>query len=168
VDFKDGDEVKKDASLFEIDPRPYKVDLDRAAGSAAQIEARLARLDAERRRVVTLFNRGASSREEFDRSTGDYKEAQASLSVARANLDMAKLNIEFTKVRAPIGGLLSRRLVDPGNLVQADVTPLTSSRERWCRSWRPWPARRASRTRGSSTSATTRSTREQARSGSAV
>jgi RND family efflux transporter MFP subunit len=39
---------------------------------------------------------------------------------------MAKLNIEFTKVRAPIGGLLSRRLVDPGNLVQADVTPLTT------------------------------------------
>jgi RND family efflux transporter MFP subunit len=126
VYFKDGDEVTRGAPLFEIDPRPYKVDLDRAEGSAAQIEARLARLDAERRRGVTLFNRGASSREEFDRSTGDYKEAQASLSVARANLDMAKLNIEFTKVRAPIGGLLSRRLVDPGNLVQADVTPLTS------------------------------------------
>jgi RND family efflux transporter MFP subunit len=126
VYFKDGDEVTRGAPLFEIDPRPYKVDLDRAEGSAAQIEARLTRLDAERRRVVTLFNKGASSREEFDRSTGDYKEARASLSVARANLDMAKLNIEFTKVRAPISGLLSRRLVDPGNLVQADVTPLTT------------------------------------------
>jgi len=39
---------------------------------------------------------------------------------------MAKLSSEFTKVKAPISGRLSRRLVDPGNLVQADVTPLTT------------------------------------------
>jgi RND family efflux transporter MFP subunit len=126
VFFKDGDEVDEGASLFEIDPRPYKVDLDRAEGSAAQTEARLERLEADRRRVVALFNRGSISREEFDRVTGDYKEARASLNVARANRDLAKLNFEFTKVSAPIGGLLSRRLVDPGNLVQADVTPLTT------------------------------------------
>jgi RND family efflux transporter MFP subunit len=124
VYFKDGDEVNEGASLFEIDPRPYKLDLDRAEGSAAQAEARLERLEADHRRVVSLFNRSAVGREEFDRINGDYKEARASLNVARANLDMAKLNIEFTKVRAPIGGLLSRRLVDPGNLVQADATSL--------------------------------------------
>jgi RND family efflux transporter MFP subunit len=126
VDFKDGDEVKEGALLFEIDPRPYKVDLDRAEGSAAQAEARLERLEADKRRVVALFSRGTISREEFDRATGDYNEARASLNVARANRDMAKLNFEFTKVRAPIGGLLSRRLVDPGNMVQADTTPLTT------------------------------------------
>jgi RND family efflux transporter MFP subunit len=126
VNFKDGDEVNEGVSLFEIDPRPYKIDLDRTEGSAAQTEARLERLEADHRRVVALFNRGAVGREEFDRITGDYKEARASLNVARANRDMARLNIEFTKVRAPIGGLLSRRLADPGNLVQADVTTLTT------------------------------------------
>ena len=126
VDFKDGDEVDEGDSLFEIDPRPYRIDLDRAEGSAAQAEARLERLEADYRRLNALFKRGASSREEFDRITGDYHEARASLNVARANRDMARLNIEFTKVRAPIAGLLSRRLVDPGNLVQADVTPLST------------------------------------------
>src|SRR6202035_4372385 len=40
VCFKDGDEVNEGVLLFEIDPRPYKVDLDRAEGSAAQTEAR--------------------------------------------------------------------------------------------------------------------------------
>ncbi|MEA2630143.1 MAG: rane fusion protein multidrug efflux system, partial [Chloroflexota bacterium] len=94
VYFKDGDVVDEGATLFEIDPRPYKVDLDRAEGSAAQTEARLERLEADRRRVVALFNRGAVGREEFDRITGDYKEARASLNVARANRDMARLNIE--------------------------------------------------------------------------
>jgi RND family efflux transporter MFP subunit len=126
VYFKDGDEVNEGASLFEIDPRPYKVDLDRAEGSVAQTEARVERLEADNRRVVALPNRGAVSREEFDRITGDYHEARASLKVARANRDLAKLNFEFTKVGAPIGGLLSRRMVDPGNMVQADTTPLTT------------------------------------------
>jgi RND family efflux transporter MFP subunit len=126
VYFKDGDEVNEGALLFEIDPRPYKVELDRAEGSATQTEARLERLEADHRRAVALFGRKAISKEEFDRITGDYKEAMASLTVARANRDMAKLNFEFTRVRAPIGGLLSRRLVDPGNLVQADVTLLTT------------------------------------------
>jgi RND family efflux transporter MFP subunit len=126
VYFKDGGEVTEGASLFEIDPRPYKAELDRAEGSVAQFEARLNRLEADKQRAVQLWNRAAISREEFDRITGDHSEARASLIVARANHDMAKLNFGFTKVRAPIGGLLSRRLVDPGNMVQQDVTALTT------------------------------------------
>src|SRR3984957_16400623 len=45
VYFKDGAEVTEGASLFEIDPRPYKVELDRAEGSVAQLEARRNRLE---------------------------------------------------------------------------------------------------------------------------
>ena len=43
-----------------------------------------------------------------------------------ANRDLAELNLEWTEVRAPIAGLLSRRMVDPGNLIKADDTVLTS------------------------------------------
>jgi len=126
VRFKDGDEVSVGTPLFEIDPRQYQFDLDRAEGSAAQIEARLERLELDHHRLTALFNRGAIGREEFDRVSGDVKETRASLRIARANRDLAKLNLEFTQVRAPLNGLLSRRLVDPGNLIQADVTPLTT------------------------------------------
>ena len=193
--------MNEGASLFEIDPRPYKVNLDRAEATLAQQEAHLKRLEADYRRVANLFARGNVSREEFDKYSGDRAEADAAVGIARASRDFAKLNLEFTKVLAPIGGLLSRRMVDPGNMVQADTTPLTTivsldpmylyfdidertvlklrvlaregklpSREeaQWCRSLRPSAIRRGSRTRGSSTSATTRSTRRPARSGSAA
>ncbi len=40
--------------------------------------------------------------------------------------DLAKLNVEFTKIKSPISGRLSRRMVDPGNLVKADETIVTS------------------------------------------
>ena len=39
---------------------------------------------------------------------------------------MAKLNLDFTEVKAPISGRISRRMVDPGNLVRADDTMLTT------------------------------------------
>ena len=47
VHFKDGDEVKEGDMLFEIDPRLYKADLDRADATVAQNKAHLRRLDAD-------------------------------------------------------------------------------------------------------------------------
>ncbi len=101
VYFKDGDEVNEGASLFEIDPRPYKVELDRAEASLAQQEAHLKRLDADYRRAANLFARGNVSREEFDRYAGDRVESDAAVGIARANRDMAKLNFGFTNVPRP-------------------------------------------------------------------
>src|SRR5580698_4276252 len=39
VNFKEGALVKKDDKLFEIDPRPYQADLERAKGTVAQYDA---------------------------------------------------------------------------------------------------------------------------------
>jgi RND family efflux transporter MFP subunit len=126
VHFKDGDEVKKDDLLFEIDPRPYQADLERAESTVKQGLARLTRLEFDNNRAQGLFRRGAIGKEEYDRITGDYAEAAAAVGIAKANRDLADLSLKFTKVTAPISGRLSRRLVDPGNLVQADQTPLTT------------------------------------------
>jgi RND family efflux transporter MFP subunit len=46
------------------------------------------------------------------------------LAAARAAHDLARLNLGFTQISSRISGRLSRHLVDPGNLVQADHTPL--------------------------------------------
>jgi RND family efflux transporter MFP subunit len=124
--FKDGDEVKEDDPLFEIDPRPYKHEYDRTEAALAQAEAHLKRLEADYKRAANLFARGNIAREEFDRIFGDRNEAEAAVGSARASFDMAKLNLGFTKINAPISGRLSRRLVDPGNLVKADETMLTT------------------------------------------
>ena len=78
------------------------------------------------KRARSLVARQAIGREEFDKIVGDYAEAGASVEIAKANRDLAKLNLEFAKVTAPISGRLSRRMVDPGNLVRADETILTS------------------------------------------
>src|SRR5262249_20465816 len=45
VNFKEGALVKKDDVLFEIDPRLYRADLERARGTVAQYDARVRRLE---------------------------------------------------------------------------------------------------------------------------
>jgi multidrug efflux system membrane fusion protein len=126
VNFNDGDEVEKGAMMFEIDARPYKAEFDRSEATLKQGEARLTRLASDHRRADVLFRKGAIGQEEYDRINGDFAEGKASIGVATAAVDRAKLDLDFTRVTAPIGGRLSRRMVDPGNLVKADDTALTS------------------------------------------
>jgi len=124
--FKDGDIVKKGTLLFQIDDRPYKAESDRTAAALKQAAAHLERLKKQKDRAVALLEKKALSQEDFDTATFDLEEATASVEAARASHETAKLNLSYTTINAPITGRISRRLVDPGNLVQADVTPLTT------------------------------------------
>ncbi len=126
VNFNDGDEVEKGTLLFEIDARPYQAEFDRAQATLNQGEARLTRLSADHRRAENLIRKQAIGQEELDRINGDFAEGKAAIGVATAAVDRAKLDLTFTRVTAPISGRLSRRMVDPGNLVKADETPLTT------------------------------------------
>lgn len=124
--FLDGAMVKQDDVLFLIDPRPYAAEVNRAEANLAQAKARLTRIERDFARAQPLVNRGTISREEFEKIIGDRDEAKAAVGVAESGVELAKLNIQFTEVRAPFAGRVSRRLVDPGSLVKADETVLTS------------------------------------------
>ena len=119
VNFKEGALVKKDDKLFEIDPRPYRAELERAKGTVAQIDARVHRLERDYHRAKNLIVRGAVGQEEYDRYEADYREAVANLDVAKANRDLAALNVEYAKVTAPVSGRVSRYVVTVGNLIQS-------------------------------------------------
>jgi RND family efflux transporter MFP subunit len=123
VNFKEGALVKKGDALFEIDPRTYKAVLQSAEGNLAAARARVNRLDADFARAERLIGRGAMSREEYDKISGDRGEAVASQAALRAAVKRARLDLGFTKVTAPVSGRISRYYVTVGNLVQAgDLT----------------------------------------------
>jgi RND family efflux transporter MFP subunit len=124
--FREGTEVKQGDVLFEIDPRPYRGELDRANATMALAEARLKLAEANHKRMAALLPRGAVAREDLDKAAAERAEAEAGVELARAGREVARLNFEFTQVRAPIAGLVGRRLVVPGNLVKADDTLLAA------------------------------------------
>lgn len=129
VNFKEGSEVKKGATLFVIDPRPYQAELDRAVAEFERTRSRMDLARGDFARAEKLVQTQAISKEEFDTRASTVREAQASHSAAAAALQTAKLNMEWTRVAAPISGRISRAEVVEGNLVQggsAGATLLTT------------------------------------------
>jgi RND family efflux transporter MFP subunit len=124
--FVEGGEVRQGDLLFEIDPRPYQAELDRAKAQLVQSEAHLKRVDAEVKRTKTLLDSKVLSMEEYDKVLGERAEVEAGVAVARAGLEAARLTLDFTKVTAPLSGRIGRRLVSPGNLIKADETLLAT------------------------------------------
>ncbi len=129
VTFPEGKEVRKGEVLFEIDPRPYEADLERAQAELAQARtgSDLAAREVERARKLVAVQ--AISREEFDSRTSAQSQGLAAIRSAEAAVATAKLNLEWTRVRSPIAGRVSNAKVTLGNLVQAgppDATLLTT------------------------------------------
>jgi multidrug efflux system membrane fusion protein len=125
--FREGAEVKKDDLLFEIDPRPYQAEYDRAASDVELNEARykLAVADNARAKVVAKTP-GAISLQDLDKYQASEDEAFAAVEAAKANLEVHKINLDFTKVTSFIDGQVSRYFFTIGNLVNQDMTLLTT------------------------------------------
>src|SRR6516165_6752257 len=126
VNFRDGAEVKEGEVLFEIDPRQYDAEFKRADATLHQAEVHQQRLDRDYDRGMVLLPQNAIGREEVDKRASDRAEGLASLGIAKANRDLAKLYLSYCTICSPISGRISRRNVDPGNLIKADETVLTT------------------------------------------
>jgi multidrug efflux system membrane fusion protein len=126
VNFKDGQMVKKGEVLYEIDPRPYQADLDKAQGEVAKAEGQKQLADIQVDRYTKLVAKSAASEQDRDEWRGKQAEAAGSVAAAKGQLLTAKLNLDFCTIRAPIDGQISRSFYQVGNLVSPDTTTLTT------------------------------------------
>jgi len=126
--FLEGAEVKKGDLLFEVDPRPYKAQLDQARGQVDLYKAslKLARVTLARDRAINASSRGSVSRQQFDQEQAVVDEAVARVDAAERSMELYRLNYEFTRVVSPIDGQSSRYYKTVGNLVNQDQTLLTT------------------------------------------
>jgi RND family efflux transporter MFP subunit len=128
INFKEGTLVKKGDLLCEIDPRPYKAQVDFAKAQVAANEALLKKAQADNLRFKTLAIKSpnAVTQADLDQYQAAEDQAIANVGTAKATLETNELNLGFTKVLSPIDGRTSRYIVTIGNLVQQDVTLLTT------------------------------------------
>ena len=126
VTFEDGQMVEANELLARIDDRMFAAEKDQAEAAVNQYTARLERLKKQEGRIRDLVREKSVTSDEFDQAVSDRVETQALLNGALAARQMAELNLGYTKITAPIQGKISRRLVDPGNLVTENSTILAS------------------------------------------
>lgn len=126
VNFVDGADVQAGDVLFEIEDDTFRATLRQAQTQVAQMQAQLDRLQSQLDRGKKLKTTGAITPQDYDNIVFQTAEAEATKAAAEATVKLAELNLGFTKVVAPISGRISRRLVDPGNIVKADDSALAT------------------------------------------
>src|SRR5262245_58785544 len=120
INYKDGEDVKEGATLFVIEPEPYKLKLEQARAAEAGAQATLKQSEAEYERQAELASRQVSSKSALDKATADRDSARAKLKQTEAETAQAELNLTYTDVKAPFDGIVTARLVSPGELVGAN------------------------------------------------
>ena len=117
----EGQQVKKGQTLFVIDSRNARLELEAAQANlqAALAQENSAKLEYESNK--NLFEKNIVSRYMLDNSQNTYRQAQASVAQARASVSRAKVNLGFCTIVAPVTGVIGEIPVRTGD----QVTPAT-------------------------------------------
>lgn len=118
VGFKEGEDVRPEQVLFEIDPAPYRAALAQARAVLARDSAQLisARQDAQRYDALAAKEYVTTQQAEQGRATAAALEA--TVQADRAAMESARINLQNATIRSPIAGKTGGLLVKPGNLVR--------------------------------------------------
>ena len=125
VNYREGQTVRKGDSLVEIDTRPYEAALVQAEGQLAHDQALLneARIDLDRYKAA--LDRNAIAKQQYDDQVQIVAQDEGTVKNDEGTLANAKVNLVYCHITSPINGRVGLRLVDPGNIVQANsTTPL--------------------------------------------
>jgi membrane fusion protein, multidrug efflux system len=117
IHFDVDDFVGKDEVVVEIDDKQQKASLKQAQAAEKEAEAKLQEAQSEFNRVSEVYKKNVVSKSVFDTASAALKTARARLESSQAATSKAKEQLEYTKVRAPYSGILTSRMVEPGETV---------------------------------------------------
>jgi multidrug efflux system membrane fusion protein len=125
LNFKEGQEVKKGAVLFRIDPRPFEAAMQQAEANALRDAAARNQARSQENRYKELLEKNFVSKEAYAQIATNAQVAEANAKASQAALQNARLSLEYCTISSPIDGYVGKVLLQVGNLVKAnDVAPL--------------------------------------------
>jgi RND family efflux transporter MFP subunit len=111
-----GDRVRRGQLLARIDTREADANVATAGAQVARAEAALAQVQLEYERTKSLVAQNFVSQAALDKAEADLKSARAALDAARAGTAQAAAGRSYAELRSPIDGVVTRRLVELGEL----------------------------------------------------
>ena len=127
ITFEPSSSVEEGELLFVIEQEPYRAAVAASEAGILQWEAELARAEADLERLELAVRTNAVSEQEVDGARAAVKTAEANLLAAQAGLEQSLIDLGYTEVRSPIVGLVSRNLVDAGNIVGSGENTLLTT-----------------------------------------
>ena len=125
VKFKEGDEVKQGAVLFEIDHRPFEAQLRQAQATLLKDKALSDHAVEQEKRYKDLLQQKFISADGYEQVRTNAETAAAQISADEAAIESVKLQLDYSTIRAPVTGFVGKIMIQQGNLVKAnDTNPL--------------------------------------------
>jgi membrane fusion protein (multidrug efflux system) len=121
ISVTEGQQVRKGQTLFVIDSRNARLELEAAQANlqAALAQENSAKLEYESNK--NLFDKKIVSSYMLSNSQNSYKQAQAAVAQARAAVNRAKVELGFCTITAPVSGMIGEIPVRTGD----QVSPMT-------------------------------------------
>ena len=118
--YKDiGSRVKQGELLAEIETPEIDQQLSQAVAARAQAASSLELAQSTFERWQSLRKRDAVSQQELEEKRSAFAQARANLAAADANVERLRQLEGFKRVLAPFAGVITRRNVDVGDLIDA-------------------------------------------------
>lgn len=116
-DFQEGELVKQGTKLFQIDPRPYRMELNQAKARLLSAEAVQRQAELSQQRNQQLVERRATSQAEMEKAEADYLVAVANVELQKAQIAAAELELTYATIESPVTGRIGQVLKDVGNYI---------------------------------------------------
>jgi membrane fusion protein, multidrug efflux system len=125
--FSQGSEVKAGDPLYQIDPRPFEVEVQSNEAALARARAVLEQATLHARRIATLTSQKSAPEAENEKAIAAQRQAEADVEGRKADVARATLNLDYATIRAPIDGVVGAALASEGALVvQNDTASLAT------------------------------------------
>jgi RND family efflux transporter MFP subunit len=117
------DVVPAGAVIIRLKGTEQRAGLQAAQASVAEARARNTEAATQYQRIADMYQRRVVSKSQFDQAAANKDAAAARLAAAEAGATSAHEGVGYTEIRAPYGGVVTKRLVQVGETV-GPGTPL--------------------------------------------
>ena len=125
VTFREGQDVRQDELLFEIDRKPFEVALHVSLANLERDRARAREADENAKRYEELVKKDYVTKEQASQTMSNAEALRAIVKADEGDVANARLNLSYCSITAPTPGRTGSLLVNVGNLVKPnDDKPL--------------------------------------------
>lgn len=114
---RSGDVVEAGAMLVTLEDEDLTARVRQARETVNSVQARLEEASRNRQRALSMHERGLLAETDLDAAVAAARTLEAELQRARRRVEESEAALSYAQVRAPIGGRVVERFVEPGDTV---------------------------------------------------